>query len=511
MALIDGIEFDLTKLQPTVQRTNVRNAVPAANHFVLTNMGFGGMSLVVEGHVETESDFDDVLKAFLSDGEKALVTDSGYEYRVHIDKGNPKNRINEDMRGRYPFSFNLISEYPYKFTTAQTTRSKTITADGQTWSADDSSNSISTSGHVPAVPDIVVTGGTAAGFTRTGVLNEETDATEYSEGTSTYVLHRTFTIAAEANVQYNLQEVACDLWWEGSLGCTAYCKVTYEINGGGEVDLVEWSSTSEDTPEAKSYTCDVLTAANQPIVVRYYLKHSGAYSTHMQNAYHKTQEFLMAACNDVSITNTDHDETTCVVSNNILDGQVVRINADNTGHIDFADDFTDDRYASTCWYMSGVTRDAVNNKLDVATDGYIRYQLDTKYPITGIPTLTALVNVTTGTPTIQIAEDDGTGLPDTWYDIDQSVVDGISTEYKLRSRANDFKFKGKTATFIKFDFTGASGSIESIDIDIDTFTLDAAKLQIGTDGANEFQVDFGTGSSANCTISLNYSDRKYVA
>lgn len=508
MATINGttIEFEDISIDSDVDLAPYN--ILGSNENQLADNGMPGLRISLSARALSSTDYDTVMAAIMGQGQKELVITSGWTYQVFTDRKSLDHGM--DNQNLYRFSVDFLTVDPYVYTTTSTTRSKTITSNGQQWSADDSTNDITTSGNVAAVPDIEVTGGAASGFNREGALLEETDATEYTQTGSTYVLNKTYTLAAQQNVQYNLQEVACDLWWEGSLTNTAYAKVTYEIAGGGEVDLVEWSETSE-SPVAKSYTCDISTTGNQSLVIRYYLKHVSNYTTHMQDAYHKTQEYLLASGSDVQVFNTADDDQVCDVANEVLDEEVIRINAGGTGHIDLDDDFDDDHYESTCWFFDGVTHDAIDDEIDIADGGYIIYKVDAKYPITGTPTFTSQINITSGTPTIQVSLDDD-GEPGTWYDIDTAVVDDVDTIYKLIS-GSDVDYEGQTVLWVRFDCGGTGTvtcSVKSFELDIDIITIDALIPLINTGAANTFQCDFSGDDSVDCVVSLIYKDRKWA-
>jgi hypothetical protein len=514
MATIDGIEFQLTNLLPRVIKTNIRNKIPNGNRTSNTVLGLEGLRITLDGRVKTEEEYDNILKAFLSDGEKSLVTEEGYEYRVFLDKNTPRNHVlMRNYSEYYPFSFNLVSEYPYKFTSATTIRSKSITADGERWSADDSGNDISTAGHVPTIPDIkIVAGNPSAEYGHVGrtVLVNTTNSFDTFSGS--YVLKYADTLDGVDGQKIHLSRVECELR-DTTDNANTSVKVTYEHTGQAETMLAEWVlGTSDDSYQLHESTIDITAPVGENVTLRWYIRSTTqGYVVYARNRGYNYEFYRRIPATDVRIFNTSDTDVVMNVSNTAFKDEIIQINADNTGKIKYSDSFADNRYLDVVHEHFGVSLDGTNDTLDVATDGYVIYKIDTKYPITGIPLLTSMINTSAGTPTIQVAADNGSGEPDTWYDIDQAVVSGAATEYKLRSVANDFKFKGKTIIFVKFSFSGASGSISSIDFDIDMWTIDAAKPVIDTDGANEFSIMFGDASTNECTVDLIYPDRKYVA
>lgn len=212
---------------------------------------------------------------------------------------------------------------------------------------------------------------------------------------------------------------------------------------------------------------------------------------------------------DPEIYNTADTTVKCAVSNDILDGAVHRINADGTGHIDYDDDFTTNKYAYTKSGLLNVTYDTVDDELDIADDGYIFWKCDAKYPITGIPTLTTRVNITTGLPTIQISSDGNT-----WYDITTAIVDDVETVYDLDSTSLHIKESGLTEFYWRYDCVkgaAAACSIKSLELDVDFVTIDVEHPKIGANGVSTFRCDQHADSSMNCIVTLLYRDRSWPA
>lgn len=208
---------------------------------------------------------------------------------------------------------------------------------------------------------------------------------------------------------------------------------------------------------------------------------------------------------DIQIYNTADTTTKCDVANQILEGATHRINVDGTGTIDFDDDFTTGKYATTNEGMSGITHDTGNDELDIADDGYIYWKKDTKFPIDGIPTLTARINITSGTPTIQISDDAAT-----WYDIDTAIADDVETVYPLDDYGN-LSLAGKTVFYWRFDCVKAAlatASIKSFELDIDIHTI-YAKNPVITKGAtaSTYRIDQDADSGMACDVKLIFPDR----
>lgn len=475
-----------------------------SNENQLGENGMPGLRISISARATSATDYDTVMAAIMAPGQKELVIDSGWAYRVYTDRKS----LDRKSAISYKFSVDFLTVDPYVYTTASTTRSKSITSNGQQWSADDSAQDIDISGNVTAAPDIRVTAGDAGGYTREGELFEETDPTEWNDrSNTTYSLIKEFALPAVPSQLYNIQELKCEVMQDLDV------QVRYAINDGSETTIITWSEYTSGSYVEKSHTCDISTGINEALDIRFYAKMPGGGGSFydIKNCYHKTQAYKKAGINDLVIYNTTYDEVVCNVSNEVFPDEVVRINADGTGHIDYDDDFTTDKYLDASYNYGGLTYDYVNDELDIADGGHIAFAIDTKYPVTGIPTLTAQIDITAGTPIIQIALDDN-GAPGTWYEIDTAIVDNVSTIYNLVS-GSDVKFVNQTKIWISIDCGGTGTvtcTVKSLALDIDIITIDAQMPIINTGGANTFQCDQSSDSSLSCTVDLIYPDRKWA-
>jgi len=214
--------------------------------------------------------------------------------------------------------------------------------------------------------------------------------------------------------------------------------------------------------------------------------------------------------NTPQIYNTADTTVKVNPANLMLCGAVYQINTDGTGTAEYDDDFTNEKWKIDSTY-SGVTHDEGNNELDIADDGYLYYPVDTKNPITGVPTLTAQINTTAGIPTIQIAADSA-GSPDTWYDITTPIVDDVETVYDLDSTS--LHLKGLTKFYYRIDCTDTGThtcSIKSFELDVAIHTIDVEHPIISESGTSTFRCDQDSNSSLDCEISLIYRARGWPA
>lgn len=208
-----------------------------------------------------------------------------------------------------------------------------------------------------------------------------------------------------------------------------------------------------------------------------------------------------------TVVNVADPTKQCEIANSILSGATYRINRNGTGYIDYEDDLTTEKYLSDAYDISGVTYDSINNELDIADEGYIEWSIDTKYPVAGIPTITAQIEVTAGTPTIQISEDGSN-----WFDIDTAIVNDTLTEYQLVS-TNNVNLKGRTILWIRLDCAGASTNtctLKSFAFYCDMVTIHAQIPEIIKGVTNTFRLDQDVGSAISCSIQLEWRDRRLL-
>ena len=193
------------------------------------------------------------------------------------------------------------------------------------------------------------------------------------------------------------------------------------------------------------------------------------------------------------------------VANIMLCGAIYKINTDGTGTIEYSDDFSNEKWNIDST-NSGVTHDEGNNELDVADDGYLYYKIDCKVPITGIPTLTSQINITAGTPTIQISSNGST-----WYNITTSIVDDIETVYNLDS--SSLSLKGLTDFYWRIDCTDTGThtcSIKLFELDIYIITIDVEHPKIATGAsASIFRCNQDSNSGIHCNVELKYRSRSW--
>ena len=223
-----------------------------------------------------------------------------------------------------------------------------------------------------------------------------------------------------------------------------------------------------------------------------------------------TRVFGLIPVDSPSVYNTADTTVKSNVANLMLAGAIHKVLVDGTGTFQYSDDFSTGKFGQGTTIAGTVTYDAINDEVDIAVSSSMYWKCDTKYPPTGVPTLTARINVTAGTPTIKIAADSG-GSPDTWYDIDTAIVDDVLTVYDLDNAANLHLKNTGTPFYVKIDCpAGVTLSMKSIQLDSDFVTIDVEHPKIPSNGVSTVRCDQDADSGMNCTVELIFRDRSWA-
>ena len=513
MQSINGVEFNAER--PTAgahSKKSQQNTPPGTDINPITRLGINGFQMqlnVVEEHLDK---YDELVAEFMKQQELILILRDGWEYHVEALGVQFPDMVIEKGE-KYRFTVPLISETPYQFSVDEKIVTEAITTNNHEWDTGDAGETISTTGTVGAVPDIEITGGAVgATYDRTaGYTVPGQHAAEASTKSATYLLVDTFTFSAVANTKHVISSGAFEIKTQ-SAGIVARGKLTIQgasIYGGIETDI--WEQTTNSTTYVEfSTTLNEIGGANEDLVVRVYQRSDGGgtWWAYMQNILVTTESLKKIVCNSPLIHNIADTSIVATIANEIEPTMVMRSNVDGGGTVAYSDDFTTTKYIDAHWNASGLTHDAGNDELDIADDGWIAYKIDIKFPIIGIPVLTSHINITSGTPTIQISTD-GT----TWYDIDTSIVDNVDTEYEL-DNATSLSFDGETVIYFRIDCAGAganTGSIISFAFAANRATIDAQIPEINAGELNTFKCVQDASSSMDCTVELIFNHRKWVA
>ena len=345
------------------------------------------------------------------------------------------------------------------------------------------------------------------------------DSTYKALDSTSYVLTHTHTFTAIEGKSWKLNSVYFEADTNDTVDRIVYYKVTVtaaSYNGGVETTVVESTFRANTNVPNDKITYDasgdsIVAGNNENMVIKYYFHDSADYTyiVRVYDTLSTAEEQLISVVDDVTLYNAADSSIICNVCGRINPDTIISINPNGTGTYDYSDDLTDNKALYHCFAYSGVTFDT--DHLSIADDGYIYYRIETYYPITGTPVLTSTIDITSGTPTIQIA-DDNSGAPGTFYDIDTVIVDNISTDYLLVS-GEDVKLPGKTIFWLRFDCTGTgtvTADIYDIDLSISMITLDAQIPKIYPGGANTFTIAHTGSYVASFDISLQYEARKWA-
>lgn len=514
MATINGVPFNIIKKRTTIINNNIVKALPMSDETIIKHNGYTTEPMTITAFVYNKKEFDDFKEQFYSDSELTLVLDDpNTQYTVR--GGLALTEIDGD--DKESLDINFVAQFelktPYTESVATITRSKSITTQNQEWSADDDSIDIKTVGNVDAVPDIKVTGGLA-------------NAVDISQTTSNWsqalspALGQTFKPTGTKITRIDVRTRWEDNWGAGTnITLNIYDSVSKNTLLGSETVFISAPNTTY------TYNFD----PEVEIVPGTMYMEFGASGTGGRMGSSSTDTYAdgqlynggtpdpnrdlymviytdSGTAKDIIIYNTADTTTKLNLTNNVLSDTIHRINVDGSGTIDYDDDFSTGKYDLDST-NSGCSYDYINDELDIADDGYIYWEIDSKYPIKNIPTLTAQINNTAATlPTIQISSN-GT----TWYDIDTVVVDDVDTVYPLDSDGN-LSLAGKSLFYFRIDCATAAVtqgcSVKSFELDIDIHTIYAKNPKI-TKGssASTFRCDQDAGSGMNCLIDLIFKHR----
>ena len=169
MTTINGVTFNMKTLEPVGTHRNIPNEEIGTDESFITDMGYTGLVLRMTGYEKTLAKYDEVINEFMKVGSHTLVYRTGWQFSVYSTQLAPLLGVGI-VDNFFPYELTMLTSNPYRQSTTETTRTKTITANNQTWTQDNSANDIDTDGSVDAVPDIQVTSD--------GTVNEVVTQTE---------------------------------------------------------------------------------------------------------------------------------------------------------------------------------------------------------------------------------------------------------------------------------------------------------------------------------------------
>lgn len=152
---INDVEFNLISLGIISTHRNRRTNQPGSDTNYITDLGYDGLTIRLDGFETTLGQYDNVIAEFMRSGEQVLIVREGWKFTVHSTQLAPS--MLQSKPNYFPYSITLLTKTPYRESTDTSTRIKTITANNQTWTEDDTSATITVLGNVNAVPDIKIT------------------------------------------------------------------------------------------------------------------------------------------------------------------------------------------------------------------------------------------------------------------------------------------------------------------------------------------------------------------
>jgi hypothetical protein len=170
---------------------------------------------------------------------------------------------------------------------------------------------------------------------------------------------------------------------------------------------------------------------------------------------------IRTGLNDLKLYNDVDDTQVTYCNGNLLPDTVINLNNNTTSTFVFNPIGTDiencaAEYDNISWSSPTIS---------IANDGYIEMRINTLYPIISIPYInTSTMLDTSGTPTVQIALDNG-DEPETWYDIDTAIPTSYTSAQNFELTNSYVNFIGQTDIWIRFNCDSSST------MDIDAFTL----------------------------------------
>ena len=514
MTTINTVTFNMKTLEPVGTHRNIPNEEPGSDESFITDMGYTGLVLRMTGYEKTLAKYDEVINEFMKPGSHTLVYRTGWQFSVYSTQLVPMLDIGI-VDNFFPYELTMLTSNPYRASITETTRTKTITANNQTWTQDNSANDIDTDGSVDAVPDIQVTGGVSG--TDLDISQLSSDST--IEITSAVTAGQTFIPAGDTlkNIYVYVSGLT-DPPVTATLRVFDSVAMTNELGSKTQALNVPDNTFTFDPPidignkDLMYFRFDTVTGAKK---ARFYMSTANPYSggsAYLNDVIQAANDFkfqtytAQSTVKDAEIYNTEDTTIKCAVTNDMLYEAIHKINTDGSGMVEYNEDFSTGKYRYDGTSVN-CSCDHTNNELDIADDGYIFWKCDAKYPITGIPTLTSRVNITTGLPTIQISSDGST-----WYNITTAIVDDVSTIYELDS--SSLSLKGLTEFYWRYDCVKAGAatcSIKSFELDVDIVTIDVEHPKITANGVSTFRCDQESSSGMNCDVALSYRDRSWPA
>lgn len=136
MATINGVTFNMVNLRPVAVHRNSISEQPGSDTNFITDMGYDGLVLRLEGFEETLATYDSVISEFMKSGEQTLIHRTGWQFSVYSAQLTPE-LIAGFADNYFPYDLILYTSTPYRESSSLSCRAKAISANNQEWSAED--------------------------------------------------------------------------------------------------------------------------------------------------------------------------------------------------------------------------------------------------------------------------------------------------------------------------------------------------------------------------------------
>ena len=136
MATINGVELTGFNLRVASMHRNEMIDIPGTDTNYITDMGYDGLVLRLEGFETTLADYDAVIAEFMKSGAQTLVVRTGWQYSVYSAQLTPE-LLDSYPDTYFPYDLLLYTTTPYRESTLLSSLTKEITANNQEWVFED--------------------------------------------------------------------------------------------------------------------------------------------------------------------------------------------------------------------------------------------------------------------------------------------------------------------------------------------------------------------------------------
>ena len=487
---INGYSLNIESISIKSAHNHIYTSVPGTAANSIYDMGYEGLKIKISGWELTSGEYQMVIDQLMREGQQSLIIIDGWEYRVYIVD---VDRTIDSRANYYPWTAQLTTEDPYLYSTDDTTRSKIITSDHQTWTADDSGYPIINSQVANTTADVEVIGIADDDIYTSHIRYEDLiDSTIYEIYHSTgYVLISTQVHDAEPYHAVVLHDASAYI--QGDEGSTSgLIKVTYQIEGESEHDYCELSNGSSDYV-LDSYAGDIVASLGHYITIRWYGMASAAGTfARCKDLYSRVSMRRRLCTTSPAIYNTAYTSSKCTPCNRLPQNAVARVNVDGTGIWSYEVGFDSHNVQFDSYKHKNIS--VSSSECVFANNSYLYIDVDCKFPIVGIPTITAHYSGTGGSCYI-----DGYQIP-SWTNGGAAELD--TSTYHLAGKTS-FQLQFKCTTSVNF-------KIQDFKIEIDTNAGSAVfPVIVGGSVTNTMKCDHATGSSDKVSVGLSYYERRW--